>query len=80
MYDKASNLYNNLLAIYFDKYNELLYAKNKMRHKYDPTKFFLKQIIMMSELKMNNLLKQQEKRIEKNCLIQHEKVIKKEEK
>ena len=27
MYDKASNLYNNLLAIYFDKYNELLYAK-----------------------------------------------------
>ena len=27
MYDKASNLYNNLLAVYFDKYNELLYAK-----------------------------------------------------
>ena len=30
--------------------------KNKMRHKYDPTKFFFKHIIMMSELKMNNLL------------------------
>ena len=36
-----------------------------MRHKYDPTKFFLKHIIMMSELKMNNLLKQQEKGIRK---------------
>ena len=29
MYDKASNLYNNLIVIYFDKYNELLYAKKQ---------------------------------------------------
>ena len=42
MYDKASDLYNDLLAIYFNEYNQLSVAKrNKMKHKYDPIKLFL---------------------------------------
>ena len=42
MYNTASQLYNNLLGIYLDKYYELSDAKrNKMKHKYDPKKLFL---------------------------------------
>ena len=39
MYDKPSYLYMDLLAIYFDQYNELSDAKiNKMKPKFDPIK------------------------------------------
>ena len=42
VYNKASDLHNDLLAIYFNEYNELPDAqRNKMEHKYDPTKLFL---------------------------------------
>ena len=42
VYDNASDLYNNFLAIYFNEYNEILDAKrNKMKHKYEPKKLFL---------------------------------------
>ena len=42
MYDKASDLYNDFLAIYFNECNELTDARrNKMEHKYDPAKLFL---------------------------------------
>ena len=42
VYDNASDLYNNFLAIYFNEYNEILDAKrNKMKHKYEPRKLFL---------------------------------------
>ena len=42
MYDKASDLYNNLLGIYCDEYYELSDAKrNEMKHKYDSKKLFL---------------------------------------
>ena len=38
----ASDLHNDLLGIYFDEYNELPDAKrNKMKHKYYPTKLSL---------------------------------------
>ena len=40
MYEKVSDLdlYNDLLAIYFNEYNKLSDAKKKMKHKYDTTK------------------------------------------
>ena len=39
MYDRALDLCNDLQAIYFNEYNELLDAKiNKMKHQYDPFK------------------------------------------
>ena len=42
MYDTTSELYNDLLGIYFDKYNEFADAKtNKMKPKYDPDNVFL---------------------------------------
>ena len=42
MYDKASDLDNDFLAIYFIECNELPDARrNKMEHKYDPAKLFL---------------------------------------
>ena len=42
MYDEALDLCNDLLEIYFKEYNELSDAKrNKMKHKYNPTKSFL---------------------------------------
>ena len=42
MCDTASDLYNDLLAIYFHECNELPGAKrNNMEHKYDPDKLFL---------------------------------------
>ena len=36
MYDKASELYNDLLEIYFDEYNDLSVAKKKISPKYNP--------------------------------------------
>ena len=36
MYDKASELYNDLLEIYFDEYNDLSVAKKKINPKYNP--------------------------------------------
>ena len=42
MYHKASELYNDLLAVYFDEYYELTDAKRKkMQPKYDPDHLFL---------------------------------------
>ena len=53
LFNTASDLYKNLLAIYFNEYSELPDAKrSKMEHKYDPTNLFLINIIMMSGLKM----------------------------
>ena len=43
MYNAASELYNNLLKIYFDEYYELPDAKrNKMERNYNPIDLFLK--------------------------------------
>ena len=43
MYNTASELYNNLLEIYFDEYYELSDARReKLESKYDPDKLFLK--------------------------------------
>ena len=72
MYNTASELYTDLLGIYFDENYELLDAKeNKMKHKYDPKKLCLeKHILIISGLKMKNNLLQQEKVIKKNRLIQ----------
>ena len=43
MYYTASELYNNLLGIYFNEYYELSHAKgNKIKLTYEPKKFFLK--------------------------------------
>ena len=42
MYDKVSDSYNDLLAIYFNEYNELSDPKrNKVKHKYNPPILFL---------------------------------------
>ena len=43
MYDTASELYNELLEIYFDEYNKLSDAKRKnIELKYNPNNLFLK--------------------------------------
>ena len=40
--DKASELHNDLLEIYFDEYNDLTVAKRKnLNSKYDPVNLFL---------------------------------------
>ena len=42
VYDKDSELYNELLEIYFDKYNDLSDDKRKkIHHKYSPVKLML---------------------------------------
>ena len=42
MYDKASDLYYDLLATHFNEHNELSDAKrNTIKHKYDPKNIFL---------------------------------------
>ena len=55
VYDNASELYNDYLKIQFDQYYELSDAK---REKLSPNMiliiYFLRHIIMMSDLKMNN--------------------------
>ena len=43
VFNAASELYNDLLGIYFDEYYELPNAKKeKIESKYDPTELFLK--------------------------------------
>ena len=43
VYDKALELYNDSLGIYFDEFNYLTVAKRKqIQHEYDPTNLFLK--------------------------------------
>ena len=60
----ASELYNDFLGIYFEKYGELPDVKrNKMDPKYKHEDF-LKNVIVMAGLI------QEEKVIMKNCLIQ----------
>ena len=68
----ASELYNNLLEIYFDEYYELSDAKrNKMKNNVILKSHFLKHIIMMTGLKMKNQLIQQGKIIKKNLTSHH---------
>ena len=42
VYAKASDLYNDFVAIYFDEYNELDARRKKMELRYDPKKLFIK--------------------------------------
>ena len=71
VYNTASELYNDLLEIYFDEYYELSDAKrDKMKCKYDPKKLFLETYNYWSGLKIKNRLIQQEKVLKKNRLTQ----------
>ena len=57
MYDRASELYIDLLETYSDEYYDLLDAERiKMEHKYKPKNSSLKHIIIICGLKMKNQL------------------------
>ena len=57
MYDKASDLYNDLLGSYSNEYNELSDAKReKKSSNMILLNDFLKQLIIMSGFKMKNQL------------------------
>ena len=56
-YDTVSELYNDFLETYFDEYYDLSDAERKnIEHKHKPKSYFLKDIIMMTGLKMKNQL------------------------
>ena len=66
MYNTASELYNDLLGIYFDEYYELSDAKrNKMKYKYDPKKLFLETYnnynVLFENEELSNTLRKSDK-------------------
>ena len=69
VYAKASDLYNDFIAIYFDEYNELDARRKKWSSDMILKSYLLKYIIMMCALKMKNQLIQQEQVITPNKLL-----------
>ena len=78
MYDTTSELYNDFLGIYFDKYNKLPDAnRNKIEPKYDPNNLFLGAYNYDKWFEMKNQLIKQGKVIKKNLTCHHKKLMKK---
>ena len=57
MYDKDSELNNELLEIYLDEYNGLSHAKRKkIDHKYSPVKLMLDTYAYKNCIKKNQMI------------------------
>ena len=60
VYNTALNLYYVLLETYFDKHNDLSYAKKIITDsKYDPSRLTLKKMTVMNGIKKNQMIQQE---------------------
>ena len=69
MYDTSSELYNDLLEVYFHKFKALSdFKKRKLSRKYDPVNLFLE--AYKYDVWFENRLTQKETLIKNNRLVQ----------